>query len=548
MTRPDQALEKARGLHAKGRFDEALAAYEHVLRLEPGSRWALWGMTSLLEMARSERYHPGLAIRFTQRLTDPASNHQALARGAALQLRFRHELDGMPAIEPLLSNLRRDPLLQGMLRRTVNLDPVFERFLWRLRQHLLDHAQPADLGLASALAQQAHNNEHVFPAPEGELERVQMLLGRWLLADPSPLEIALVAMYRPLAELPQAEAFVRRPLGSWPGELRDLIRTALHDRAEERQIAEAVPGFVPIEDEISRRVRAMYEQNPYPRWLTLPLLPRIDLLAELAKGYPALTRPPAVDGPLRILSAGCGTGQHALSLAGNYRRAEVTAFDLSRSSIAYGAREARRRGIKNIAFFHGDILRAPELGRRFHVIESIGVIHHMGDPGAGLAALTQTLEPGGLVRLGLYSEEARAIIAAARRKIAELGLDGSRDAIQRFRHGVMTEPAFAELAGLTGWDDFYSTSAARDLMFHVQEHRYDVSAIAALLERCGLQFIGFEFVAGFNGAQAQGARDVYAKAHPGDRAMADLGRWAELERQNPGLFQGYTFWAQKAGG
>ena len=39
--------------------------------------------------------------------------------------------------------------------------------------------------------------------------------------------------------------------------------------------------------------------------------------------------------------------------------------------------------------------------------------------------------------------------------------------------------------------DFYSTSGTRDLIFHVQEHRFTIPEISKILKDLNLEFIGF---------------------------------------------------------
>src|SRR6185369_2840620 len=107
------------------------------------------------------------------------------------------------------------------------------------------------------------------------------------------------------------------------------------------------------------------------------------------------------------------------SVAAEYSDVEVLAFDLSKASLAYGIRQARRYGIKNLEFVHGDILCVDKLGERFDVIEAGGVLHHMQEPAAGLRALAAVLNPRGFFRIGLYSRRARhRILASARHSVA----------------------------------------------------------------------------------------------------------------------------------
>ena len=71
-------------------------------------------------------------------------------------------------------------------------------------------------------------------------------------------------------------------------------------------------------------------------------------------------------------------------------------------------------------YLQADILDLYLLGRKFDIIESVGVLHHMDKPIAGWKILTDLLNPGGLMKIGLYSELARHQIVKIREEIAFL--------------------------------------------------------------------------------------------------------------------------------
>ena len=69
----------------------------------------------------------------------------------------------------------------------------------------------------------------------------------------------------------------------------------------------------------------------------------------------------------------------------------MTAFDLSRASLAYGMRMAEQMGAGNIEYLEADILDLDRMDQMFDVVECTGVLHHMADPMAGWSALTAKL-------------------------------------------------------------------------------------------------------------------------------------------------------------
>ena len=85
--------------------------------------------------------------------------------------------------------------------------------------------------------------------------------------------------------------------------------------------------------------------------------------------------------------------------------------------------------------------------------------------------------------------------------------------------------------------DFYSSSNLRDLLFHVQEHRFTIPQIRDCLSELGLKFCGFE-----GGRIVSQFKLINTKK--GD--LYDLDRWHKYEEANPKTFKAmYQFWCQK---
>ena len=85
--------------------------------------------------------------------------------------------------------------------------------------------------------------------------------------------------------------------------------------------------------------------------------------------------------------------------------------------------------------------------------------------------------------------------------------------------------------------DFFSLSEFRDLIFHVQEHRFTLPQIKNCLEKLGLKFCGFE-----NEVAASNFRELYGI----EADIYDFELWHQYEERNPQAFAGmYQFWCQK---
>ena len=159
-------------------------------------------------------------------------------------------------------------------------------------------------------------------------------------------------------------------------------------------------------------------------------------------------------------------------------------MDLSRASLAYASRKSRALGLDTIEYAEADLMRLVALGRRFDVIESSGVLHHLADPFAGWQVLLLLLKPGGMMMLGLYSAKGRRSVTHARDFIRQrhvaVDTDGIRDARQAL---VAAHAGNGNFASVIGSPDFFSLSACRDLLLHAQEHVLTLREITDLLAR-----------------------------------------------------------------
>jgi SAM-dependent methyltransferase len=209
---------------------------------------------------------------------------------------------------------------------------------------------------------------------------------------------------------------------------------------------------------------------------------------------------------------------------------------LSLSSRCYAKRTTREIGLTTIEYAQADIMQLDSIGRSFDVISSVGVLHHLADPTAGLLRLLSLLRPGGFMRLGLYSESARQAVVEARQFIEERGYASTADDIRRCRQDLIDGDE--QFAALTVWGDFYSTSECRDLLFHVQEHRFMLPQLKEALRGVGLNFIGFSV--------DSSVTEEYGARFPDDKAQTDLDNWHRFEIEFPDTFAAmYDFWVQK---
>ena len=306
---------------------------------------------------------------------------------------------------------------------------------------------------------------------------------------------------------------------------------------QELELKSSIPVLEEICDETSSKVRDQYEDSPYPRWVRLGFLLVSELISELFEEYELKLYNSSiadVESP-SILVAGCGTGQHSITTAVRFKNATVLAVDLSLSSLAYAKRKSAELGIKNIEYMHADILDLAKLEKKFDIIESVGVLHHMEDPLYGWRALRDCLKPNGLMLIGLYSKLARQHIAKFRKEGDRTAAKKNEFELKYIRNNIKNSQE-QYCKALTLSSDFFSTSSLRDLLFHVQETTFTIPQIKNNLEELGLAFCGFE----------DRKLVQHFKSHNNDVSnQYDLNIWETYETRYPNAFAGmYQFWCQ----
>lgn len=104
-----------------------------------------------------------------------------------------------------------------------------------------------------------------------------------------------------------------------------------------------------------------------------------------------------------VLECGCGGGQHTSFIA-PYAKS-VTAVDLNTTDIA----KERNKNFTNIEFIEADIAKM-DLGKKFDIVFSIGVIHHTDNPDETVKNLIKHVKPGGKLIVWVYSEEGNSLV------------------------------------------------------------------------------------------------------------------------------------------
>jgi SAM-dependent methyltransferase len=241
-------------------------------------------------------------------------------------------------------------------------------------------------------------------------------------------------------------------------------------------------------------IEAFYDRHPYP-----PPVAELDALARSAGDLDEqrfahhLVWPRRRFGSAsRILVAGCGTSQaarYAMSRPG----AAVTGIDVSATSIEHTRRLAERHGLANLEVRRLPIERVAELAAEFDYVVCTGVLHHLVDPAAGLAALREVLAPGGAMLLMVYARFGRFGIDLMHEYCERLGVTTERDELVELGATLREIPRAHPLDRLLRETrDFHDDDALADALLNPRERAYSVPELLELLDGAALQLTRWE--------------------------------------------------------
>jgi SAM-dependent methyltransferase len=242
-------------------------------------------------------------------------------------------------------------------------------------------------------------------------------------------------------------------------------------------------------DEITKAVRDMYEQYPYPAGA-----PAQRVATDVRSLLSYVERSRGKSGRLQVLDAGCGRGVGTLGCAVLQPDVDFLGVDISRVALKDSAEQAKARGLNNVRFQECDLmtlggLQVPPGG--FDVIYSSGVLHHLSDPVAGLVKLREILAPHGVVSLMVYARHGRAPLSRLVQGI-DILVPRKKTIPDRMKAARLLA-AFAK-TGILGGTPWADTPEVKDIEFvdrclNVNETSFDIQSMWELLAKSGMGFI-----------------------------------------------------------
>ena len=239
---------------------------------------------------------------------------------------------------------------------------------------------------------------------------------------------------------------------------------------------------------------------------------------------------------LRILDAGCGTGVSTDYLCHLNPGADVVGVDISDGALAVAQERLKRSGARQaVRSLRQEQRSLLDLGDEtpFDYINSVGVLHHLREPEAGLAALAKLLAPQGLLHLFLYADAGRWEIHRTQKALTLLQAGTGGDGLRLGRELFETLPESNRLR--RHHEQRWAVDCAPDANFadmylHPQETSYNLERLFAFIETAGLQFAGFS-----NPEVWDPARLLQGELLERAQALPTLQQWTLIEQLDPDI-------------
>ena len=238
----------------------------------------------------------------------------------------------------------------------------------------------------------------------------------------------------------------------------------------------------------------------------------------------------------RILDAGCGTGVSTDYLCHLNPGADVVAVDISEGALQVARERLRRSGAaETVASLLQERRSLLDLGDEapFDYINSVGVLHHLDQPEAGLQSLAGALAPKGLLHLFLYADAGRWEIHRTQRALTLLNVGTEAEGLRLGRELFETLPEQNRLR--RHHEQRWAVDCAPDANFadmylHPQETSYNLERLLRFAGSAGLHFAGFS-----NPEVWDPGRLLSGELLERARALPAQQQWALVEELDPDI-------------
>ena len=238
----------------------------------------------------------------------------------------------------------------------------------------------------------------------------------------------------------------------------------------------------------------------------------------------------------RILDAGCGTGVSTDYLCHLNPGADVLGIDISAGALAVAKERLQRSGaaaqVSSLRQEQRSLLDLESEGP-FDYINSVGVLHHLDQPEAGLRSLAGRLAPDGLLHLFLYADAGRWEIHRTQQALNLLDVGTGSEGLRLGRELFEILPEGNRIARhhRERWAvDCAADANFADMYLHPQETSYNLERLFRFIGTAGLHFAGFS-----NPEVWDPARLLQGELLERARALPQQQQWLLMEQLDPDI-------------
>lgn len=241
---------------------------------------------------------------------------------------------------------------------------------------------------------------------------------------------------------------------------------------------------------------------------------------------------------LDILVAGCGANA-AARYAYKHPKSNVVGVDLSTQSLANEQRLKDKHNLNNLTLHNMRLEEVASLGLEFDFIDTVGVLHHLPNPKAGLDALKSVLRPDGVIAVMLYALYGRTGLYMLQHLFSLIKLGQTPEDVAAVKQTITNLHPDHIAIGLlkNAWDLSFDAGVV-DMFLHPIDHAYSVEGVLDFAAQSNMAFMGWlENFPYYPEGQLAANATIYSRL----QSLPDPQLWQAMELLN-GRHTQHTFY------